>query len=164
MGSCVSVLAASISTELGGLDVSDVVGEIVVHVGVTIGVKIDLVGVSTGISAISRIVRFVDSSGDLSVSGLEVVDCVNDLSGSGLGDWNLVGVVLAPESLLGDSDEVGGWDLSLTNSGDRLLNDLIDLSGALGGDDIDDSLFNDLDLVLNELVVDGLLNLLDLNI
>ena len=101
-----------ISTELSGLDGSDVVGEIVFDIRVSCRVKGDVAGLSTGVITITGVIRDVDGSGDLSLSLLNVEVGLGLLSSSGLADWDGESEVFVSGSGLGDSDCVGGWDLS----------------------------------------------------
>lgn len=110
------------STELGGLDCSDVVGEIIFDIRVSERVKGDIAGLGTGVITITGVIGVIDGSGDLSLSLLNVEVVLGFLSSSGLADWDGESVVFVSGSGLGDSDCVGGWDLSGSSSLDLFFN------------------------------------------
>ena len=88
----VSELGSGLWTVLGSLDVSNVVGEIIFDIGVTGGVKGDSLGFWSRVVTITGVIGVVDGSGDLSFSSLKIEVVLGNLSGSGLSDWDSVGV------------------------------------------------------------------------
>ena len=159
MSTSESELGTDISTKLGILDGSDVIVEIIFDIRVSLGVKGEILGFGTGVITITGVIGVSDGSSDLSLSLFNVEVVLGNLSSSGLGDWDGEGEVFVSESSLGDSDGVGGWDLSGSGSLDLFLNS--DLSGSSLDDLINDGLFNNLYDVLNNFVVDGLLDFND---